>query len=117
FDVDPQHRAILRVGTSPSDDRPSVLTAHDHTRALAVKPAASPSFASFVVQGARHIGSGLDHLLFLLALLLPAVLRREAGAWQPARSIRSVLADVGRIVTAFTVAHSVTLTLAALGWA
>ena len=125
FDVDPQHRAIVRVLTASPDERPIVLSAHDHTRVLSqavtatgdVHSASSPSLVSFVIQGALHIWAGLDHMLFLLALLLPSVLRRESGAWQPARTIRSVLADVGRIVTAFTLAHSVTLTLAALGWA
>ncbi|HEX2659282.1 MAG TPA: HupE/UreJ family protein [Polyangia bacterium] len=117
FDVDPQHRAIVRVANGGNHDTPIVLTARDHVRSLPFTVAASPGFASFVAQGARHIAAGLDHLLFLLALLLPAVLRRDAGVWQPASSIRSVLADVGKIVTAFTLAHSLTLTLAVLGWA
>lgn len=117
FDVDPQHRAILRLSTGGKDDTPIVLTARDHARALPLAVAAAPGFTSFVTQGVRHIAAGLDHLLFLLALLLPAVLRREGGLWRPARSIRSVLADVGRIVTAFTLAHSLTLTLAVVGWA
>ena len=120
FDIDPQHRAIVRLLSVAGSVRPIVLSAHDHTRTLPLAGAtgaASPGFGSFVLQGARHIGGGIDHLLFLLALLLPAVLVRKAGGWQPAPAIRSVLADVGRIVTAFTLAHSVTLTLAALGWA
>ncbi|WP_432871978.1 HupE/UreJ family protein [Microbispora rosea] len=54
----------------------------------------------FVRLGAEHLLSGLDHLLFLLALLLGA--RR--------------LRDVIEVSTAFTVAHSVTLVLAAAGW-
>lgn len=125
FDVDPQHRAIVRSLTDAGDQRPIVLSARDHSRALPFAAAATgtlraaedPGFGAFVVQGARHIGAGLDHLLFLLALLFPAVLVRQCGAWQPAPRIRSVLADVARIVTAFTLAHSVTLTLAVVGWA
>ena len=61
-----------------------------------------------------HIASGIDHLLFLLALLLPAVLRRERGAWLPVTTFRAALVEVAKIVTAFTVAHSVTLSLSAL---
>jgi hypothetical protein len=54
-------------------------------------------------------------VLFLLALLLPAVLRREQGRWLPVQEIRPALLDVARIVTAFSIAHSLTLSLAALG--
>ena len=54
-------------------------------------------------------------MLFLLALLLPAVLRREQGRWVPLPQIRAALSDVARIVTAFSIAHSLTLSLAALG--
>jgi hypothetical protein len=60
-----------------------------------------------------HIWIGYDHIVFLLALLLPAGLRTprerdENGGWAP------MLKDVLMLVTAFTVAHSVTLSLAAL---
>ncbi|MCB1770705.1 MAG: HupE/UreJ family protein, partial [Candidatus Competibacteraceae bacterium] len=51
----------------------------------------------------------------LLALLLPAVLWRENGRWRPAAALRTVLLETVAIVTAFTVAHSLTLTLAVLG--
>lgn len=123
FDTDPQHRGIVRFDAGHPDERPFLLCAHDHTRAIPLGVAAraasstSGSFRSFVEQGARHIWGGLDHLLFLLALLLPAVLRRENDGWKPVSAIRPALADVARIVTAFTLAHSITLTLAALGLA
>ncbi|MGC4837605.1 HupE/UreJ family protein [Micromonospora vinacea] len=54
----------------------------------------------FVRLGAEHLLFGLDHVLFLLALLLGA----------------KRLRDVVEVATAFTVAHSVTLVLAAVGW-
>jgi hypothetical protein len=63
----------------------------------------------------RHIALGTDHLLFLLSLLLPAVLRRSGGRWEPERALRAAGAGVLRVVTAFTLAHSLTLSLAALG--
>lgn len=60
---------------------------------------ADTSFRRFFVLGVEHIWTGYDHLAFLLALLLPGgTLGRLAG-----------------IVTAFTIAHSITLGLAALG--
>jgi hypothetical protein len=65
-----------------------------------------------------HIWMGFDHLLFLLSLLLPAVLVRSrvpGATWTGAPTFRHAFWDVFRVVTAFTVAHSITLSLAALG--
>ncbi|MFP2927231.1 HupE/UreJ family protein [Pyxidicoccus sp. 3LG] len=64
-----------------------------------------------------HIFAGLDHLLFLFALLLPSVLRREAdGRWVAVTAFGPALRDVVKVVSAFTVAHSLTLSAATLGW-
>jgi len=57
------------------------------------------TFVSYLGMGVEHIIGGIDHLLFLLALLA-----RSTSCWQTVK-----------IVTAFTVAHSVTLSLATLG--
>ncbi len=70
----------------------------------------------FVGEGIRHLVGGFDHVLFLLVLLLPSVLRRSAHGWEPVERLGQAVWPVVGIVTAFTVAHSVTLTLAALGW-
>jgi hypothetical protein len=56
---------------------------------------------------------GYDHIAFLLLLLLPSVLRASSAGWVAAASGRHVIRDLLKIVTAFTVAHSVTLGLAA----
>jgi hypothetical protein len=72
-------------------------------------------FLGVVRLGIDHIWMGADHVLFLLALLLPAVLRREDGQWKKIERFTPALINVLKIVTAFTVAHSVTLSLAALG--
>ena len=66
-------------------------------------------------EGIHHIWTGYDHLLFLLMLLLPSVLIREGKGWRPVDRLRPALIETTKIVTAFTVAHSITLTLAALG--
>jgi len=112
--VDPQHRGILRVDDARAA---SAVAAPGDVRTLPLAGAATagPGALSFVGQGIAHIWGGLDHVLFLLALLLPAVLRREQGRWVPLPRIRTALADVARIVTAFSAAHSLTLSLAALG--
>ena len=65
--------------------------------------------------GARHIATGYDHLLFLLALLLPAPLAARAGRWGERRPLKETFATLGKIVTAFTIGHSLTLVGATLG--
>lgn len=68
----------------------------------------------FVWQGMLHIWIGIDHILFLVALLLPAVLVRTGQGWEPVASFRTAFWNTLKIVTVFTVAHSITLALAAL---
>ncbi len=73
------------------------------------------SLATLFRLGMRHIAEGTDHLLFLLALLLPAPLIAVCSRWVPSSNIRSGLMRVLQIVTAFTVGHCITLALAATG--
>ena len=65
--------------------------------------------------GMRHIAEGTDHLLFLLALLLPAPLLAVGSRWAGAATIRHSLIQIVRVVTAFTIGHSLTLALGASG--
>lgn len=70
----------------------------------------------FLVEGAIHIWIGLDHILFLLSLMLTCVLVRDHGQWKGRQSKREILITTAWVVTAFTLAHSLTLTATALGW-
>jgi hypothetical protein len=111
FELDPQHRAIVGAG-----ERTLVMTAQQRAQRVDLtRTEPSATSLGLMRQGMEHILSGLDHVLFLLALLLPSVLRRKQDESSSVRQIRSVLGDVVRVVTAFTVAHSLTLGLAALG--
>jgi len=74
------------------------------------------TFKEFVYQGIIHIWIGTDHILFLLALLLPCVLLRQGGQWQRNPQLKNVLSTTVWIISAFTLAHSITLTATALGW-
>ena len=115
FELDPLHRGLVRL-TTDGGVRAAVLSPDGSTRTFAAdRPSALREWLSFAGEGVWHIWIGFDHLLFLVALLLPAVLRREAGRWRPQESLRVVLVDVVKVVTAFTVAHSITLSVAALG--
>jgi HupE / UreJ protein len=72
-------------------------------------------FASMFRLGMRHIAEGTDHLLFLVALLLPAPLLASNSRWAGFAGLRHSLTQVLRVVTAFTAGHSITLALAGLG--
>ncbi len=118
FDLDPQHRGLLNL-SADSGQHTGVLTAEvpQQQFALAV-PSPVAQFIAYVKEGVTHIWRGADHILFLLSLLLPAVLMRGgrvAPRWVAAPGFRAVFWDVFKVVTAFTIAHSITLSLAALG--
>jgi hypothetical protein len=76
----------------------------------------SVGFASLFQLGIRHIAEGTDHLLFLLALLLPAPLIAVGARWSGCADVRHSLMRILKVVTAFTVGHSITLGLAAMGF-
>jgi hypothetical protein len=67
------------------------------------------AFANAVRLGAAHIAEGFDHLLFLIALLLPAPLLAAKGRWSQPRDLKGTFGLLARIVTAFTIGHSLTL--------
>ncbi len=115
-DIDPQHRGLLKL-TVGSATRTAILgpQAPRQSFELGTPASALAQALDYGREGVWHIWIGFDHILFLLALLLPAVGSWVGGKWQPAELFRSAFWDVLRIVTAFTVAHSITLTLAALG--
>lgn len=125
FDTDTTHRGLLRLQTADKTlsaiFSPSQPTQRFDLRNLTP----TEKFFDFVRLGVFHIWTGIDHIFFLLALLFPSVLRWQAGAaspesggphgsWQASSSFRATLLSVLKIVTAFTVAHSITLSLAAL---
>ena len=74
-------------------------------------------FASAVRLGMRHIAEGHDHLLFLMALLLPAPLLAAGRRWTTYGGLGFTVRRLTGVVTAFTLAHSATLIGGAfLGW-
>lgn len=107
FSRDPQHHGLLDAG-----DGAKIFT--KEVRSLPLAPSAAPGFAAMVKDGVFHIWTGADHLLFLITLLLPAVLMKH-GEDQEAETLRSTFAGILKTVTAFTVAHSLTLAAGALG--
>ena len=133
FDVDPSHRGLVQWLPPGKDGKAEealsvILGTESATQNLAFQPPSQwQSFKQYVVEGAFHIWIGYDHILFLLSLLLPAVLlfrrndtntsKKMFGNSQilPAESFWGAFKEVLKVVTAFTLAHSITLSLAALG--
>lgn len=111
--TDPTHRGVLvwRPGGAAKTAVVAPGTV-GLSVALGSEEARTHRLASLFRDGVHHIWIGVDHVLFLVVLLLPAVLRREAGTWLPAAAWRPALWSVLGVVTAFTVAHSITLALA-----
>ncbi len=133
-DIDPTHRGVTRVSFAGHAPLPLVLDpAHGEVMISAngVQPALTHSasahingqaenklsiaHAGFLREGIHHILTGYDHILFLLCLLLPAVLKRSGSAregyWEPV-SFGQAVWPLLRVITAFTIAHSITLGLA-----
>jgi hypothetical protein len=115
FDIDPQHRGLLNLVENGNST--SIVFSAENPHGVVGGNATTPliQFGSYLDEGVWHIWLGFDHILFLLSLLLPAVLVRRNREWRPAQSFRAAFVDVAKIVTAFTLAHSITLALAALG--
>lgn len=103
----------VEVGVIQLDPRYNVIPP------LEVAPAAGSrwhGFQTMVELGISHIAEGTDHLLFLLVLLLPAPLLVRVGRWGKFGGVKYSLGRLLKIVTAFTLGHSLTLLLGALGW-
>jgi HupE / UreJ protein len=73
-------------------------------------------FLAMFQLGMSHIKEGTDHLLFLLVLLLPAPLLVDKKRWSKYGGLKYSFWKLLKIITAFTVGHSVTLLLGTLGW-
>ena len=144
YDLDPYHRGIVTIHAGDKIAG-AVLGPGNPVASLNLRtPDRWGEFKSFVIDGVWHIWTGLDHILFLLSLLVPAMLIRRrmentgngrtraalaetSGAlitlarqplryrWEAASGLWPVFLDVLKIVSAFTVSHSVTLSLAVLG--
>ena len=112
--VDPNHRGLLEL-RSNGMAQSHVLT-NDGSRVAfdTLSPNRWRQFRSFVTEGIRHIWLGFDHLLFLMTLLLPSVVSRHGRQWHARNGLRESAVDILKVVTAFTLAHSLTLSLATL---
>jgi len=101
FEVSPSHVHYARVPGAGGAGREALATVRAHTFEVGGRAAAAPTdLGAFFRLGLEHVLSGIDHLAFLAALTL------LAGSFG-----RAVWAATG-----FTLGHSLTLGLVALGW-
>jgi HupE / UreJ protein len=119
------HAAVVTLASDwcngVTGDEPVLLgTMRDSNAAVVIDRSGGSWFRGFAAMfrlGARHIAEGTDHLLFLLALILPAPLLAVGGRWSGYAGGGTALRRIVKVVTAFTIGHSFTLVLGALGWA
>ena len=119
FQQDSLHRGLLKVDLPNlqssallSPERPDAQVNRSESSALRV-------FGKYIIEGVWHIWIGIDHIVFLISLLLLAPLqpaRMKITKWPGAKTARPVLLDVFAVVTAFTIAHSITLCLTVMEW-
>ncbi len=128
FDKNPIHRGLLiveynwKAGIVDNEALMSNIYGPDDTQQhLSLKDASIlKGFIALVKLGVWHIWIGLDHILFIIALILPAVVRRKkntltgANEWVPVDSFKAAFWYIIKIITFFTIAHSITLALASL---
>jgi hypothetical protein len=128
-DLDPTHRLLIAGSLdgkpvaavlAPQGRSAVALRGTQAAGAAGAAPQALPQtgpaiLAHFLPEGVHHIATGYDHLAFLLALLLPVMLGRQAQGGGPTAPHRPGLKALITTVTGFTVGHSITLVLATLG--
>jgi hypothetical protein len=119
------HTAVITLASDwhigVLEDQPRLLgTMRDTAPAIAIDLSGGSWFQGFAATfrlGMRHIAEGTDHLLFLVALILPAPLVAVGGRWGGYAGAGVAFQRIIKVVTAFTLGHSITLVLGALGWA
>jgi len=113
FDIDPTHRGLATVASSEGE-RTEVLSPDHRTLAIDRQSGGRlDDFERFVTFGVGHIILGYDHLLFVALLMIVVGFHRVAdGSWRPVEGIGGTLVEALKILTAFTLAHAIALSLA-----
>jgi hypothetical protein len=115
FALDAQHRGLVSLDKGDIG-RSTVMTPETRVAVLDLESGNRLDVvSSFISHGVHHIWNGYDHMLFLVTLLLPAVVMRSGNVWRPVESLGGAVWATTRVVTAFTLAHSITLSAAASG--
>ena len=119
FAQDNLHRGLLKVDLPGNQSSALLSPERPEAQVSVADSSAWRVFGRYAIEGVWHIWIGIDHIVFLLSLLVLAPLqssRQRVVHWQAAKQARPVVLDVLAVVTAFTVAHSITLGLTITGW-
>lgn len=116
FDLDPLHRGLAQIESDGTIHTAVFSPAQRNWMPDLKRTDIWYQIQTYLKEGVWHIWIGFDHILFLLLLLLPAAQRASKASWQPRDRLRDVFLEVAKVVTAFSLAHSVTLGLSAAGW-
>jgi hypothetical protein len=120
FAQDPEHKLIINltgIGSDKTGIASQVISVDQQQVNIDLQSSDWFSvLSSYVYQGIVHIFIGTDHILFLVVLVLTSVLIYQNGKWIPKLNNSQVVKDTAWVTTAFTLAHSVTLSATALGW-
>jgi hypothetical protein len=114
FDADPQHRGLLAV-VHAGGTFAGVLSPQAPRAEIALGSGGGAVFSKYFAEGVEHLLTGFDHLFFIAVLLLPAMLRRGGQGWQPVVGFREGFWRTVGVLSAFSLAHTLTVALAALG--
>lgn len=119
FDQDNLHRALVKIDLP--DAQSSAILSPDRPEVSLTKANDSVPrvLARYLIEGIWHIWIGIDHILFLLSLLILAFLepsRKSVIQWPAVQNVKAAVLDVLTVVTAFTLAHSITLGLSIFKW-
>ncbi|WP_339723578.1 HupE/UreJ family protein [uncultured Paraglaciecola sp.] len=114
FQQDSDHKLLINAEGNTSYSSGVIENSDDSFVIDLTQTSAWQTFTLYVYQGVLHIFMGIDHILFLIALLLTCALSRENKQWSVALNNKSVFKNAAWIVTAFTLAHSLTLTATAM---
>ena len=115
FNENTEHKLLLTLKSDSADNNRVMSESQQEIEWNVTAGDPWKTFYEFMYQGMVHIWIGIDHILFLLSLLLVSVLIRRNGRWVANHDIRKILINTTWIVTAFTLAHSITLSATALG--
>lgn len=119
FDQDNLHRGLLRLDIAGAENSYLLSPEQPTATVLGATESAFSVLKRYIIEGVWHIWIGADHILFLLSLLLLAPLasqRQPVWHWRALHQLKPAVTDVLAVVTAFTVAHSITLSLSVLQW-
>ena len=119
FDQDNLHRALVKIDLPDSQSSAILSPERPEVSLTKANDSLTHVLARYLIEGVWHIWIGVDHILFLLSLLTLAFLepaRKSVIHWPAVKNVKTSVLDVLTVVTAFTLAHSITLGLTIFKW-